>query len=115
MELSPIREAKTDNFVIKGFSDLSSQNSYTQVASDTLNPDDFKDDNMGKAFEIRRENFLDDNIFYNTKFYRCIYEGCSKAYKSKENLKLHIKTFHLKLKPYKCEFCSSAFTHRNGK
>jgi hypothetical protein len=39
---------------------------------------------------------------------------CIKVYKSKENLTLHYKNIHLKLKPYSCKYCTSVFSHRNG-
>jgi hypothetical protein len=41
--------------------------------------------------------------------------ACDKVYKSKENQTLHYKNIHLKLKPYNCRYCSSVFSHRNGK
>jgi hypothetical protein len=47
--------------------------------------------------------------------YKCTHEGCDKAYKSKENLTLHVKNIHLKEKPYSCGFCKAVFSHRNGK
>ena len=48
------------------------------------------------------------------KIYICQAEGCNKFYRSKENLTLHFKNIHLNLKPYKCRFCNSYFSHRNG-
>ena len=48
------------------------------------------------------------------KTFKCEVTGCEKIYKSKENLNLHIKNIHLNLKPYRCRFCSSTFSHRNG-
>lgn len=50
-----------------------------------------------------------------TKNFKCTYKGCIKSYKSKENLTLHIKNIHLREKPYSCRYCSSVFSHRNGK
>lgn len=47
------------------------------------------------------------------KVYKCI--NCSKAYKSKENLKLHKLNIHLNHKPFKCSQCTRRFSHRNGK
>lgn len=52
---------------------------------------------------------------FKSKEFKCEIDGCSKVYKSKENLTLHIKNIHLNLKPYKCRFCPSLFSHRNGK
>ena len=45
--------------------------------------------------------------------FRC--EICFKAYKSKENMQLHISNKHLGIKPYKCIYCEKTFSHRNGK
>jgi hypothetical protein len=44
----------------------------------------------------------------------CEYSNCKKTYKSKENLKLHVKNIHLKEKPYSCSYCHKTFSHRNG-
>ena len=49
-----------------------------------------------------------------SKAFLCEFSGCEKIYKSKENLILHIKNIHLKLKPYRCRFCDTFFSHRNG-
>ena len=45
----------------------------------------------------------------------CLYPGCNKSYKIKENLDLHYKNYHLKEKPFMCRFCQKKFSHRNGK
>ena len=50
-----------------------------------------------------------------TKEFTCSYDNCSKAYRSKENLMLHIQNVHMKQKPYKCSYCSMQFSHRNGR
>lgn len=42
-------------------------------------------------------------------------KDCNKVYKSKENLTLHYKNIHLKLKPYSCKYCTAVFSHRNGR
>ncbi len=47
--------------------------------------------------------------------YHCYFEGCDKTYKIQENLELHIKNFLLKEKSFKCGFCFKKFYHRNGK
>jgi uncharacterized Zn-finger protein len=49
------------------------------------------------------------------KRFICNLDNCSKEYKSKENMVLHIKNIHLLCKPYNCSFCSNTFSHRNGK
>lgn len=55
------------------------------------------------------------NSHCSLKLFKCSVASCSKVYKSKENLKLHITNKHLKEKPYQCRFCISRFSHRNGK
>lgn len=68
-------------------------------------------------------NFIQHEIFFeinsNIKKYQkqheCTYDNCKKAYRSKENLNLHIKNFHFKEKPYQCSYCSARFSHRNGR
>lgn len=55
-----------------------------------------------------------DGIKEKLKLYKCTFESCMKAYKSKENLTLHFKNIHLKEKPYTCKFCKATFSHRNG-
>lgn len=77
--------------------------------------------NSLKLFKI--ENFIDgDTKMKNRrktklaiKQYKCQWLGCKKEYKSKENLTLHTKNIHFKIKPYKCRFCIMEFSHRNGK
>lgn len=49
---------------------------------------------------------------FNFSLFKC--ESCSKSYKSKENLSLHVKNKHFGIKPYNCNFCNSSFSHRNG-
>jgi hypothetical protein len=71
-------------------------------------------DNCLKSFD--QKWILDRHITSHFPFrhFKCEYEDCSKAYKSKENLLLHQKNKHLGVKPYKCRFCDSKFSHRNG-
>lgn len=45
----------------------------------------------------------------------CHFYPCMKAFKSRENLDLHILNIHLKIKPFTCDFCEKKFSHRNGK
>lgn len=52
------------------------------------------------------------NSSYKKKCYKCT--DCVKVYKSKENLMLHVKNIHLKIKPYDCKYCTALFSHRNG-
>ncbi len=71
-------------------------------------------DNCGKKFEYKWILDRHINSHFCFKLFKCDYKDCSKAYKSKENLNLHIKNKHLGQKPYKCSFCDSRFSHRNG-
>lgn len=67
----------------------------------------------GKKFEYKWVLDRHTNSHFCFKLFKC--PNCNKSYKSKENLNLHIKNKHLGLKPYSCDFCSSKFSHRNGK
>ncbi|KAG6553725.1 hypothetical protein Mapa_004640 [Marchantia paleacea] len=44
----------------------------------------------------------------------CPYEGCTHHYTRESNLRSHIRSFHLKLKPYVCsiEGCDKSFAHK---
>lgn len=44
----------------------------------------------------------------------CHFFPCMKAFKSRENLDLHILNIHLKMKPFVCDYCDKKFSHRNG-
>jgi hypothetical protein len=44
----------------------------------------------------------------------CHFFPCMKAFKSRENLDLHILNIHLKMKPFECDYCEKKFSHRNG-
>lgn len=58
---------------------------------------------------------LEKHYLLHDRIFKCCYVGCSKQYKTKENLILHIKNYHLGEKPFKCKFCDEKFSHRNGK
>jgi hypothetical protein len=72
-------------------------------------------DNCCKMFTFKWILERHMNSHFCFKLFKCDYEGCDKAYKSKENLSLHIKNKHLMIKPYQCCFCILRFSHRNGK
>jgi hypothetical protein len=42
--------------------------------------------------------------------YKCTHENCEKAYRSRETLKVHMNTKHLKTKIYKCRFCTLTYS-----
>jgi len=54
------------------------------------------------------------NSHFSFRLFKCAENGCSKSYKSQENLKLHLYNYHFNIKPYKCGYCSLMFSHRNG-
>ena len=68
----------------------------------------------GKRFDYKWIHDRHINSHFCFKLHKCDYEGCDKAYKSRENLNLHIKNKHLGEKPYQCRYCDSRFSHRNG-
>jgi hypothetical protein len=72
-------------------------------------------ENCAKLFEYKWILERHINSHFCFKMHKCDYENCNKAYKSRENLNLHVKNKHLGIKPYQCNFCSSRFSHRNGK
>jgi hypothetical protein len=71
-------------------------------------------DNCGNSYSLQR--VLQSHLKKHTEenIHKCVFLNCAKSYKSKENLNLHVKNKHLGVKPYKCSFCDSQFTHRNG-
>jgi uncharacterized Zn-finger protein len=72
-------------------------------------------DGCEKSFEYRWILERHVNSHFCFKLFKCDFPECSKAYKSKENLNLHYRNKHLNEKPYQCRFCTSRFSHRNGK
>jgi uncharacterized Zn-finger protein len=68
----------------------------------------------GKRFDYKWILDRHINSHFCFKLHKCDYLGCEKAYKSKENLNLHIRNKHLGEKPYQCRYCISRFSHRNG-
>jgi hypothetical protein len=84
-----------------------------------INNQDYSNSTYKYIFNNKNINSIDkSNIklssFKPSQVFKCEVKGCEKVYKSKENLTLHLKNIHLNLKPYKCRFCSSTFSHRNG-
>jgi len=90
-----------------------------------LNNDNYSRNNQNEHFCIFdkcKKKFATANELKNhyvlhmtSKTFKCDFRSCEKVYKSKENLVLHIKNIHMKLKPYRCRFCDASFSHRNGK
>ncbi|OMJ91992.1 hypothetical protein SteCoe_5309 [Stentor coeruleus] len=46
--------------------------------------------------------------------YKCYYEGCTKCYKTKYNLRRHINCNHLYIKEFSCEICSKTFASKQN-
>jgi hypothetical protein len=59
-------------------------------------------------------DMIDGSNGNNINLIRCPYSGCEKMYKLRENLNIHIQNKHINLKPYKCSYCDSSFSYRNG-
>lgn len=68
----------------------------------------------GKRFDYKWILDRHVNSHFCFKLHKCDYAGCEKAYKSRENLILHIRNKHIGEKPYQCRYCISRFSHRNG-
>jgi hypothetical protein len=66
-----------------------------------------------QLFKVERNSNHSHEYCHN--WYPCDYTECGKVYKSRENLKIHVKNKHLNQKPYKCSYCNLRFSYRNGK
>ena len=44
----------------------------------------------------------------------CPYPDCQKPFSNCYNLKKHINSHHLKIKPFKCSFCSKSFGYKHS-
>jgi hypothetical protein len=71
--------------------------------------------NMHLINHIKTHEKLPIKVNEGDRVFICPVDNCGKIYKSKENLVIHNKNIHLKIKPYKCKYCKSHFSHRNGK
>lgn len=104
---------------ISNSSDRNSIDSYLNLKNSSFNsfPHFNKDENEGRinedSFKISNSSISIETSKH-IKKYNCIHENCSKIFKTKENLNLHIKNIHLKIKPYSCAYCPAVFSHRNG-
>ena len=47
------------------------------------------------------------------RLYYCPIKECPKAFKNRNNLKIHIRT-HYKIRPFKCSFCSKRFNEKGN-
>jgi hypothetical protein len=70
---------------------------------------------LEKDTNISFDNCTESKSSKKFRTFACTSKGCTKVYKSKENLTLHFKNIHLKEKPYSCKYCDAVFSHRNGK
>ncbi len=100
-------------------SDTESQNdefiNRTNVHKEFINTYFCPVDRCNKRFKNNSKYLKHISTHYCERLFKCEYEGCSKLYKSKENLTIHVKNKHLLIKPYKYRYCESLFSHRNGK
>lgn len=67
-----------------------------------------------KQSHLRKLDLLGNSESSRLKNFKCHFNECEKAYKTRENLTLHIKNKHLGVKPYACKYCNAKFSHRNG-
>jgi len=125
--LSINKKSLNDSFDNSNFGELNSSlemirssdlnNSFNQI--EKISNNSFSFIRSSPKYSLNSENDLNfSNLSLNRsthKIFTCAFEGCKKIYKSKENLTLHYRNIHLKEKPYSCKFCSSRFSHRNGK
>jgi hypothetical protein len=99
-----------------------SNSTFDNIIIDDQSLINIKEDPSSYKYIFKNSSSTLDNIInpdlqtgkISIKYFKCEVQGCGKIYKSKENLTLHIKNIHLNLKPYKCRFCNSLFSHRNG-
>jgi uncharacterized Zn-finger protein len=49
-----------------------------------------------------------------TRKLHCFWEGCEKSFKSNKALQVHVKSSHLKIKPFQCivNGCQASFPHK---
>jgi hypothetical protein len=119
MKKTLFHPSSTESIEINGYTDTINH-IYQDNSGKTIS--DYEDEcSLQCIFENCRElvntkSELEDHYSKHEKIrlYKCEFEGCEKVYRSKENMTLHFKNIHLKLKPYKCRFCASLFSHRNG-
>lgn len=109
--LSKFNENKEKTFVISS----NEQASFICKPAEEITADNFNCGTCQKNFSSKFA--LDKHSITHMKnvIFKCPFKGCEKIYKSKENMTLHFKNIHLNDKPYKCKFCNSLFSHRNGK
>jgi uncharacterized Zn-finger protein len=119
MKKSLFQPTTTESLELNGYGNL---NNMSYIETHDLMKSEIEDDMTYQCiFEncgtlVRTKADLEEHYsrHINSRLYKCEYEGCEKVYRSKENMTLHYKNIHLKLKPYKCRFCDSTFSHRNG-
>ena len=46
------------------------------------------------------------------KPFKCNYEDCLKTFASKHDLKVHVNSIHLNLRPFKCHQCHASFNQK---
>ena len=100
------------------------ENEYKKTNEKTINENNIKQIDDSTSIEYINEKKNDNNKLIKKRkkkkknkkkekiIYNCV---CGKQYNSKENYNLHYQNIHLKIKPYKCNYCEISFSHRNGK
>jgi len=100
------------------------ENEYKKTNEKTINENNIKQIDDSTSIEYINEKKNDNNELIKKRkkkkknkkkekiIYNCV---CGKQYNSKENYNLHYQNIHLKIKPYKCNYCEISFSHRNGK
>ena len=46
--------------------------------------------------------------------FKCYYKDCSRSYQSRQNLRRHVNTDHLKIKTYPCSICSRLLSSKQN-